>query len=49
VTPEPDPSACVPQNPFVAQPAFQPAVEYVPAEAGKVTVDDGAAVSTIHV
>ena len=46
--PEP-PSDCVPQKPLGAQPAFQPAVEYVPVEAGKETVELGAVLSTRNV
>jgi hypothetical protein len=39
----------VPQSPFVPQPAFQPTVLYVPELTGKVTVEEGAVVSTSQV
>jgi hypothetical protein len=42
-------SEYVPQKPFVAHPAFHPDVLYVPPELGKLVVEDGAAVSTVHV
>ena len=42
-------SEWVPQKPLVAQPAFQPAVLYVPAEAGNVTVEAGAVLSIRNV
>ena len=48
-TPEPAPSPYVPQSPLGAQPAFQPAVVYVPAAAGKARVEEGAVVSTSQV
>ena len=47
-TPEP-PSEAVPQRPVVPQPAFQPAVEYVPEFAGKVVVEVGAVLSILNV
>ena len=42
-------SEYVPQRPEGAQPAFQPAALYVPAEAGKATVEEGAVASTSKV
>ena len=47
-TPEP-PSDCGPQKPTVAQPAFQPAVEYSPLAAGKEKVALGSVVSYVKV
>ena len=48
-TPAPEPSPYVPQRPLVAQPAFQPSVLYVAEATGKVTVEEGAVVSTSQV
>ncbi len=47
-TPEP-PSEWEPQKPFVAQPAFQPVVLYVPSAAGNATDEDGAVLSIRNV